>query len=220
MLSPAFKVTVSTSCMGQPEARIAFAKKETTWHLTYLILWEARNYITKRTMAGCPVDSILTLSLRLDIPWSPVLTPGSLQISTMAPLRLTLPLVIANLLIPVAILSFASGFFPYKPFLPGLAEYEALDIGSPPGAPFQRVIFMVVDALRRYGRPWHLFTQLLRLVVILYILPSRGSHSLKGMAALSFMALNCWWRPKFDFRWIRDALHGTCNFSYYYNAAH
>ena len=58
-------------------------------------------------------------------------------------------LAVANLLIPVAILIFATGFFPYKPFLPGLAEYQNLPFGSPPDAPFNRVIFMVVDALRR-----------------------------------------------------------------------
>ncbi|KAI1641831.1 alkaline phosphatase-like protein [Daldinia loculata] len=60
----------------------------------------------------------------------------------------TILLVAANLLIPVAILLFAVGFFPYKPFLPGLAEYQSLDYGSPPEAPFDRLIFMVVDALR------------------------------------------------------------------------
>ncbi|KAI1799940.1 alkaline phosphatase-like protein [Daldinia bambusicola] len=60
----------------------------------------------------------------------------------------TLFLVAANLLIPVAILLFAVGFFPYKPFLPGLAEYQSLEYGPPPEAPFDRLIFMVVDALR------------------------------------------------------------------------
>jgi ethanolaminephosphotransferase len=60
-------------------------------------------------------------------------------------------LITANVLIPVAILIFASGFFPYKPFLSGLAQYEALEYGPPPEAPFNKVIFMVVDALRRYG---------------------------------------------------------------------
>ncbi|RAL60872.1 hypothetical protein DID88_010196 [Monilinia fructigena] len=54
----------------------------------------------------------------------------------------------ANVLIPIAILIFASGFFPYKPFLSGLAQYESLDYGPPPEAPFDKVIFMVVDALR------------------------------------------------------------------------
>ncbi|KAI0808470.1 alkaline-phosphatase-like protein [Xylaria sp. FL0064] len=60
----------------------------------------------------------------------------------------TIFLVAANLLLPVAILIFAVGFFPYKPFLPGLAHYEELDYGSPPNAPFDKLIFMVVDALR------------------------------------------------------------------------
>lgn len=62
----------------------------------------------------------------------------------------TLLLIVANLLIPAAILIFATGFFPYKPFLPGLADYQSVVSGSPPKAPFDRVIFMVVDALRRY----------------------------------------------------------------------
>lgn len=57
-------------------------------------------------------------------------------------------LVFANLLIPAAILIFATGFFPYKPFLSGLAEYEDLGYGPPPAAPFDRLVFMVVDALR------------------------------------------------------------------------
>lgn len=58
-------------------------------------------------------------------------------------------LVAANILIPIAILTFASGFFPYKPFLAGLAEYDILEYGPPPAAPFDKVVFMVVDALRR-----------------------------------------------------------------------
>ncbi len=65
-------------------------------------------------------------------------------------LPLTLLLVAANALIPVAILTFASGFFPYKPFLPGLAQYESVgDYGAPPPAPFDKLVFMVIDALRR-----------------------------------------------------------------------
>lgn len=58
-------------------------------------------------------------------------------------------LTIANILVPISILVFATGFFPYKPFLPGLARYEELDYGPPPEAPFDRLVFMVVDALRR-----------------------------------------------------------------------
>jgi ethanolaminephosphotransferase len=60
-------------------------------------------------------------------------------------------LFVANLLLPIAILQFAIGFFPYKPFLPGLATYDVLRrYGDIPRAPFNKVIFMVVDALRRY----------------------------------------------------------------------
>ena len=68
----------------------------------------------------------------------------------------TMLLAVANLLIPVAILVFATGFFPYKPFMPGLAVYEELSqddvLGNgrqmPPAAPFDKLVFMVVDALR------------------------------------------------------------------------
>lgn len=62
-------------------------------------------------------------------------------------------LTIANILIPIAITIFAFGFFPYKPFIPGLAKYEDLSgsMGIVPKAPFDKVVFMVVDALRRYA---------------------------------------------------------------------
>jgi hypothetical protein len=66
----------------------------------------------------------------------------------------SLLLITANVLIPIAILTFAGGFFPYKPFLSGLAQYESLEYGAPPEAPFDKVIFMVVDALRRYNGPF------------------------------------------------------------------
>jgi ethanolaminephosphotransferase len=61
-------------------------------------------------------------------------------------------LVIANLLIPVAVLIFATGFFPYKPFITGLASHDDLTIhglsAEAPENKFDKVIFMVVDALR------------------------------------------------------------------------
>lgn len=63
----------------------------------------------------------------------------------------TVLLILANLLIPLSLLVFGTGFFPYKPFIPGLAQYETLEYGPPPKAPFDKVIFMVVDALRRYA---------------------------------------------------------------------
>jgi len=55
----------------------------------------------------------------------------------------------ANLVLLLACVIFASGFFPYKPFLSGLAEYKTAHWGSPPKAHFDKVVFMVVDALRR-----------------------------------------------------------------------
>jgi ethanolaminephosphotransferase len=62
-------------------------------------------------------------------------------------------LLAANILIPVAIFVFATGFFPYKPLLSGLATYDAVtEYGDPPAAPFDRLVFMVIDALRRYRR--------------------------------------------------------------------
>lgn len=65
----------------------------------------------------------------------------------MAPHPSILLLVLANLLIPAAILIFATGFFPYKPFIPGKASFKSGDLQDPP---FDKVIFMVVDALRRF----------------------------------------------------------------------
>ncbi|KAF2484652.1 hypothetical protein BDY17DRAFT_249399 [Neohortaea acidophila] len=65
-----------------------------------------------------------------------------------------LSLILSNILIPLAVFVFATGFFPYKPFLPGLATFHDDDLGSTvprsprPRAVFDRVIFMVVDALR------------------------------------------------------------------------
>jgi ethanolaminephosphotransferase len=75
---------------------------------------------------------------------------------------------LSNLLIPLAVLVFATGFFPYKPFLSGLAtfeevENEELGMGllqgnDRPQRVFDKVIFMTVDALRRWVRssdsPW------------------------------------------------------------------
>jgi len=62
-------------------------------------------------------------------------------------------LILANVLLPVALLVFAAGFFPFKPLLPGLATFEDVQEretwgGEQPEAVFDRVIFMVVDALR------------------------------------------------------------------------
>ncbi|MCJ1240265.1 major facilitator super transporter protein [Varicellaria rhodocarpa] len=57
-------------------------------------------------------------------------------------------LVFANLLIPLAIVIFALGFFPYKPFLSGKSVFDNEDTELAQKAPYDKVIFMVVDALR------------------------------------------------------------------------
>ncbi|KAJ5470866.1 Alkaline phosphatase-likealpha/beta/alpha [Penicillium desertorum] len=56
--------------------------------------------------------------------------------------------VIANLLVPVGILTFSTGFFPYKPLIPGLATFDETGKNVTVPAVFDKVIFMVVDALR------------------------------------------------------------------------
>lgn len=55
----------------------------------------------------------------------------------------------ANVLIPCGILIFSTGFFPYKPLLPGSATFSESERAAAGAAPFDKVIFMVVDALRR-----------------------------------------------------------------------
>jgi ethanolaminephosphotransferase len=63
---------------------------------------------------------------------------------------------LSNVLTVYAILVFASGFFPHKAFLPGLAAWPPGRDVSQLSPPFNKVIFMVVDALRRYS--WVLFS--------------------------------------------------------------
>ena len=95
-----------------------------------------------------------------------------------------LMLTIANLLIPIAILIFATGFFPYKPFIAGRASYGDGKDGKNDNkygtAPFDKVIFMVVDALRRLEVFQAIARLLLRLSAILSIPTTRASHLLKG----------------------------------------
>jgi ethanolaminephosphotransferase len=58
--------------------------------------------------------------------------------------------IVSTIILPLALVLFASGFFPYKPFLPGLATFGEDGNGSRPPPVFDRVILLVVDALRRY----------------------------------------------------------------------
>ena len=57
-------------------------------------------------------------------------------------------ILLANVLLVAAVTVFASGFFPYKAVIPGLArwKYDSRRVSAP--APFDKVVFMVVDALR------------------------------------------------------------------------
>ncbi|KAJ9495706.1 major facilitator superfamily transporter protein [Exophiala xenobiotica] len=68
---------------------------------------------------------------------------------------------LSNILLILSLVIFAKGFFPHKAFLPGIATWpEGSESRS---APFNRVVFMVVDALRSdfvYGNASHFtFTQ-------------------------------------------------------------
>ena len=56
---------------------------------------------------------------------------------------------IANLVLPAAILTFAAGFFPYKPFIPGINYGGDFFGGIRVDPVFEKVVFIVVDALRR-----------------------------------------------------------------------
>lgn len=59
-----------------------------------------------------------------------------------------LSLSLANIFLVGSLVAFAAGFFPHKAFLPGLARWSDNDQGLAGEAPFDKVIFMVVDALR------------------------------------------------------------------------
>lgn len=61
----------------------------------------------------------------------------------------TASLIIANLLVPLSLFTFATGFFPYKAFLPGMATFNDSLIDHVEVPVFDKLIFMVVDALRR-----------------------------------------------------------------------
>lgn len=89
-------------------------------------------------------------------------------------------LVATNLLLPVAILTFASGFFPYKPFIAGRNEFSAVDISLRPAPIFDKIVFMVIDALRR--SVWHAIEKIWALTapVILYTRLLLGLPSFKS----------------------------------------
>ena len=58
---------------------------------------------------------------------------------------------LTNFLIFTSLIIFAIGFFPHKAFLPGHASFTADEVLLAQKAPFDKIILMVVDALRRSG---------------------------------------------------------------------
>ncbi|KPI42222.1 GPI ethanolamine phosphate transferase 2 [Cyphellophora attinorum] len=57
-------------------------------------------------------------------------------------------IILANILLVISIAIFAAGFFPYKAFIPGLATWQPDSRRTSSRPPFDKVVFMVVDALR------------------------------------------------------------------------
>ena len=66
----------------------------------------------------------------------------------MRPKQQWLLIAATNLSLIVGIFTFAVGFFPYKPFLPGLSVFS--EDSELVAVPFNKVVFMVIDALRAY----------------------------------------------------------------------
>lgn len=92
-------------------------------------------------------------------------------------------LFLTNAIVILSLLIFASGFFPYKSFQSGRAHFsEAEELMSIPPL-FDKVIFMVVDALRRfqsgsmYGHSW-----LLTVTATLYMRPVQDLGSLSSIS--------------------------------------
>lgn len=85
-----------------------------------------------------------------------------------------------NFLIFTSLIIFAIGFFPYKAFLPGHASFTADEVLLAQNAPFDKVILMVVDALRRSGIFLPLKLPWLRRSVTLSSRVIQASNSLKS----------------------------------------
>lgn len=127
--------------------------------------------------------------------------------------RYIFALLVANVLFPIAIVIFGKGFFPYKPFLSGLAEYEKGSWGPPPEGPFNKVVFMVVDALRRLVTVQAIHGKLLIIAVILSTPSLLGLVSLKGALNSCTFAYQIANTSQPHFRWLSNSLHGTCHLS-------
>ena len=117
---------------------------------------------------------------------------GTMNLNSVTSQRLSMTLLtLANLLMPVAVLVFATGFFPYKLFVPGKATFQdATDGGQLESAPFDKVIFMVVDALRRLTSVLHRrVSSLMKFLVTSSTLTSRALNLLKRELSIFFNSL-------------------------------
>lgn len=68
-------------------------------------------------------------------------------------LRKNILLVAANLLLSIGVVVFMTGYFRSLPRIaaPVVTETSEIKNGSTKPAPFDKVVFMMIDALRRYG---------------------------------------------------------------------
>ena len=117
---------------------------------------------------------------------------GTMNLTSVTSQRLSMALLtLANLIMPIAVLVFATGFFPYKLFVPGKATFQdATDGGQLESAPFDKVIFMVVDALRRLISVLHWRVSILmKFLVTSSTLTSRALSLLKRELSVSLKSL-------------------------------
>ena len=96
--------------------------------------------------------------------------------------------ILANILIPISLYIFATGFFPYKPFLPGQASFDGFDESFATAAPFDKVIFMVVDALRRSAKLGFLVCKTADLFSDFVYSPTSGFNFTQSYVCLLYIA--------------------------------
>lgn len=81
-------------------------------------------------------------------------------------------LFVINAFMVISLIIFASGFFPYKSFQSGRASFSETDNFNATSSPFDKTIFMLVDALRRsQSSSTYDLSRLLTIAVILYTRP-------------------------------------------------
>lgn len=100
-------------------------------------------------------------------------------------------LFVTNAFMIMSLFIFASGFFPYKSFQSGRASFSEAEelMAIPP--PFDKVIFMVVDALRRsQSGSIHGHSLLLTVAATLYMRLVQGLGSLSSTSIITSFAGN------------------------------